>query len=260
MRPFSPSCLNTDQRTPRRSNANSVTAALWTAYEVCKRPDLLCRVRAVAEAAYDSRFRESESVKLGNDPLLQSIFAEVTRLRVVGIVPRYTVGGDFELGQWTIPEGSVLGLPSRAGALNENVWNAGTRDHPHPLDQFWADRFLVYPGDPGSGPLRRDQKSNLSIGSKVDGSAAEEPVFSLKGLKNVYTPFAGGSSICPGRHFAKHEVVSTLARLVLQYDIEIQKPPTWEPRMDPAFFPAGTLPPLDKIPFRIRRRTVKHGL
>ncbi|CAF9907999.1 MAG: hypothetical protein HETSPECPRED_007960 [Heterodermia speciosa] len=88
----------------------------------------------------------SESKILGEDPLLQSIFAEVTRLRVVGITPRYTVGGDFQLGEWPIPEGSFIEPP--AGALNKDIWNAGSDDDTHPLDTFWADRFLIYPADP----------------------------------------------------------------------------------------------------------------
>jgi len=201
-----------------------------------------------------SRQEDSESVKLGNDPLLQSIFAEVTRLRVVGIIPRYTVGGDFQLGEWSIPEGSFLRLPSRAGAMNKEIWNAGTSEDPHPLDKFWADRFLIYPYDPQSGPLCKDRSPPRISSTTMEGESSEEPRFSLKGLKDVYTPFGDESSLCPGRHFARQEVLSTLARLVLQYDIELDVPGAWEPRMDPAFFPTGTLPPLDKVPFRIRRR------
>ena len=202
------------------------------------------------------RHETSESKILGEDPLLQSIFAEVTRLRVVGIIPRFTVGGDFKLGDWSIPEGSFLGLPSRAGALNKDIWNAGSDDNPHPLDTFWADRFLVYPNDPNSGPVRKDIRPPEASLRTTGREQSNEPQFSLKGLKDVYTPFGGGSSLCPGRHFARQEVLSTLARLVLQYDIEFDVPASWEPRMDPAFFPTGTLPPLDKVPFRIRKRHV----
>ena len=228
-------------------------AIFWTVFEVFKRPLLLSRVRGIAQAAYDARHQDSESITLGKNPLLQSIFAEVTRLRVVGIIARRAVGEDFQLGEWTIPEGSYLGLPSNAGAMNKDIWNAGTEEAPHPLDEFWAERFLEYPDDPNSGPLRLERK--LARPAAIN-EASNEPVFSLKGLKDVYTPFAGGSALCPGRHFARQEVVGTLARLALQYDIELRVPENWEPRMDPAFFPTGTLPPLDKVPFRIRRRAL----
>lgn len=73
--------------------ANSVTAVFWTIFEVFRRPNLLSRVRSIPNAAVEASREESESKILGDGPLLQSIFAEVTRLRVVGIIPRYTVGG-----------------------------------------------------------------------------------------------------------------------------------------------------------------------
>ena len=140
--------------------------------------------------------------------------------------------------------------------MNKDVWNAGTDQDPHPLEEFWAERFLVYRDDPNSGPLRRDCRAPTTPIPATGTEASNEPIFSLKGLKDVYTPFAGGSALCPGRHFARQEVVGTLARLVLQYDIKLQVPENWEPRMDPAFFPTGTLPPLDKVPFKIRRRAL----
>lgn len=140
--------------------------------------------------------------------------------------------------------------------MNKEYWNAGTSGDPHPLDTFWAERFMVYPDDPDSGPLRKERRlGDKSTPSKEEGKS-NEPYFSLKGLKDVYTPFGGGSALCPGRHFARQEVVVTLARLVLHYDIELDVPEGWEPRMDPAFFPTGTLPPLDKVPFRIRKRVL----
>ena len=232
----------------------------WTIFEVFARPDLLSCVRDIAKSAFDTRAQESESVKLGNNPLLQSIFAEVTRLRVVGIIPRMAVGGNFQLGEWSIPEGSILGLPSRTGAMNKDIWNAGTDKDPHPLEEFWEERFLIYPNKPNSGPLRKresasyDSKQELTACSSILEKAPSEPTFSLKGLDGAYIPFGGGPGMCPGRHFAKQEVVCTLARIALNYDLELQVPKAWEPKMDPAFFPLGTLPPASKIPFKIRRR------
>lgn len=243
-----------------RVTANSVTAVFWTILEAYTRPDLLLRVIDIAQSAYDTRAQESESLKLGNHPLLQSIFAEVTRLRVVGIIPRHITGGDYQLGGWSFPNGSILVLSSRTGAMNKDVWNAGTPEEPHPLEEFWEERFLIYPDKPNSGPLR---KQNSVVSSKKQEPAAppsaqdkapSEATFSLKGLNGAYIPFGGGPGICPGRFFARQEVVCTLARIALQYEIELRVEKRWQPRMDTAFFPIGTLPPAEKVPFRIRRR------
>ena len=168
---------------------------------------------------------------------------------------RSPVHGSFQLGQWSIPQGSIIAIPSRVGAMNEDVWNAGTKENPHPLDEFWEERFLVYPDKPNSGPLR--QKSSVFSGKQepIAEKPLIEPKFSTKGLNGAYIPFGGGPGICPGRQFAKQEVICTLAKLAMTYDIELQTPEGWEPKMDTAYFPLGSLPPKNKVPFRIRRRS-----
>jgi cytochrome P450 len=175
-------------------------------------------------------------------------------------MPRVVVEEDLQLGEWTFPKGSIIGLPSRSGAMNKSFWNAGKKDNPHPVEGFWEERFLIYPNDPRSGPLRKQKGLPLSTEQKPKKRpstlerSSEEPMFSLKGLKSVYTPFGNGPGMCPGRHFAKQKVVCTLAILALYFDIEIQSPKGWEPKMDTSFFLTGALPPKDKVRFRIRRR------
>ena len=83
---------------------------------------------------------------------------------------------------------------------------------------------LHHPNDSSSGLLRKDVVLSEASSPTVGKENSNEPRFSLKGLKAVYTPSGGGSSLCPGRHFAKQEVLSTLAILVLQYDIETDVP------------------------------------
>ena len=213
------------------------------------------RVRGIVQSALDSSGEVSECTILGSDPLLQSIFAETTRLRVVGIIARTVVGGDFQLGKWSIPQGSLVGLSSRAGALNKDVWNAGTESDPHPLEEFWEERFLIYPENPYSGPLRKHEATSSPKWPETSKEPQDAPIFSLQGLQGAYIPFGGGLGICPGRHFAKQEVTCTIARFVLNYDVAIQASTEWRPRMDRSFFPGGSLPPKDRVPFSIRRRS-----
>lgn len=233
----------------------------WTVFEVFARPELLSRVRDIAQSAHDTRTQKSESIQLGNNPLLQSLFAETTRLRVAGIIARVPTGGDYQLGEWSIREGSILALSSCTGAMNKNVWNAGTAEEPHPLEDFWDERFLIYPDKPNSGPLRKskgaagiENQQSATPSSSTQGKPSHEPTFSLRGLNGAYIPFGGGAGICPGRHFARQEVLATLSILALRFDIQLHVRKGWTPKMDAAFFPIGVLPPADKVPFRIRRR------
>lgn len=54
-------------------------------------------------------------------------------------MPRVVVEEDLQLGEWTFPKGSIIGLPSRSGAMNKSFWNAGKKDNPHPVEGFWED-------------------------------------------------------------------------------------------------------------------------
>jgi len=190
-------------------------------------------------------------VKLSQDPLLQSILAEVIRIRVQGILLR-SATSEIELEGWKFPKGAYLMAPTHFGHFNKNVWNTGTPDSPHPLDGFWPERFLIYPDTPGSGPLRSAHGTKVHR-AQVSGSSSG-PTYSEQGLKGAYFPFGGKMHPCPGRQFTQYEVLNTLAILVLNYDIEICIKPGWAPRMNTKTFGLGTLPPAEKLPFRIRRR------
>ena len=90
-------------------------------FEVLARPHLFSRARDISHAAHEARAEEPESIKLGNNPLLQSSFVETIRLRVVGLLARSPVHGDFQLGEWSIPKGSIIAIPSRFRAMNKDV-------------------------------------------------------------------------------------------------------------------------------------------
>ena len=77
--------------------------------------------------------------------------------------------------------------------------------------------------------------------------------FSTDGLGGSFIPYGGGQNMCPGRMFAKQEILFTLAKLLLVFDIEIQGP---EPKMSFKAFGTGILGPERKTPFKIRRRHV----
>ncbi len=59
--------------------------------------------------------------------------------------------------------------------------------------------------------------------------------------------------MCPGRTFAKHEMLGSFAMLSSNFDIELLTSGQ-EIKPDMSFFSIGTMPPKGKIPFRIRRR------
>lgn len=238
--------------------ANSAISVFWTIFEVYSRPNLLSQVQSIFDTTINKE--GLTFMKAGQHPLLLSIFAEVTRLRVLGLVPRACTQGKFDFQGWTFPKSSLIVLSSNVGGMNENIWNQGSDEEPHPIDEFWAERFIVYADKPQSGPVRKKPSSEGSSKDPTpeklsDRIAAGHGIFSTEGLQGSFIPFGGGPGKCPGRDFARQEVIISLALFTKAYEMQLLTPEGWQPRMDHTFFPLGALPPVEPIPFRIRRRT-----
>ena len=238
-------------------NANAVPATIWFCLELIQDQKLLARVRqevdkARTPAASDTMGAGFDLAKLCDNPLLQSCFAETLRLYMNVALMRTPDKKDFTLGRWRFPRHKLIVLSSRTAHYNTDLWNAGTPEKPHPLNEFWADRFLVYPGDPSSGPLRVGAGSNeKKVKALREAKEQNGPIFSIDGLAGGWIPFGGGQHMCPGRFFAKNEMVAAFAIISSEYEIELTGGSKPEPDM--RFFPVGMLPPKDKITFRIRR-------
>jgi cytochrome P450 len=155
---------------------------------------------------------------------------------------------DIDFCGWAINKNERLSIASSNEAMDERIWNVGSDSDPHPLEEFWADRFLVYPNDPNSGPLKARQAPKSP--ETVEGRG--EPRFSPEGLENSWIPFSGVPRLCPGRHFAKQEMISAAAIMLAAFEIELRT--NQKPEIDKSYFGFGTVPPKGKIPCRIRRR------
>lgn len=243
-----------------RSNANSVEAAAWFIVEMLRDPELLNRIQAeVAETKYSADADTKELFdldKLCSMPVAQSTYAEVLRLRVSALISR-RAKYDMDFDGWTIKKGERVSAAAISRHQDSASWNTGTEDDPHPVTEFWADRFLVYPNDPLSGPL----KSPATVGTSTavsEENESDKPKFTTAGLTNTFMPYSGGARLCPGRHFAKQEIILTAAATISAFEIELRTPEGWVPKMDTTFFGGGTMPVKGKVPCRIRRR--KGGL
>ncbi|KAH8706987.1 cytochrome P450 [Phaeosphaeriaceae sp. PMI808] len=187
--------------------------------------------------------------KLMQKDLLQSVYAETLRLYVQAYVTRCSPHQDIAVGdKWWLPRNGVSMVSSYVSHMNVDFWN--TQGGKHPLTSFWAERFLLDPCDPQSGPIKRDlrevnePKANIIAAVGAGG-------FSMKGLSGAWIPYGGGYSACPGRLLAKRIILSTCARLLGEFDIIIH---TTEFKMDSSGFGLGTQKPLGPVAFAIRRR------
>jgi cytochrome P450 len=228
-----------------RFNHNVILAAFWATFEIFRDPNLLVRVREDVAACMTGEGPTSLNVeRLIKIPLLQSVFAETLRLRV-HIFNSRCIGNDgIQVNNWLLREKSIVLVSSTLAHLEAAEWNSGCNGE-HPLDMFWAERFVVYPNDPFSGPNKRRPE-------KV--SPTHEPYFQLdSSMAGRFVPFGGGAYTCPGRHFAKREVILTCAMMATHFDVEIAASGQ-NVKMDWSTGGFGTLKPSGKIAYRVRGR------
>ncbi len=200
-----------------------------------------CRI---ASASEDLAFNVQ---KLQQQPILGSVWLEVLRLYVATTMSRTPERADFKLGDWTIPMGKHMILSTYDAHRDEEAFKmyTGSDEDFHPLDEFWAERFLLNRG-------RAHQMQALDPGQEQ-----KEPAPRLKkydDLDGAYIPFGGGVSICPGRHYAKQKALSSFAILVTAFDFELSLGDGVEVKADLSYYGTGTLRPLGEVPIRLRRR------
>src|SRR5204862_2058328 len=123
-------------------------------------------------------------------PLLQSVFHEVLRLYMDVLITR-DVTEDLALPlddgkrQVLLKKNHVVMMPTWVGHHDETYWVDP------PCEMFYAERFL---------------KDDSETGKKV---------FTTSGMGRKFFPFGGGKTMCPGRVFAKQEILASVAMILL---------------------------------------------
>ena len=204
----------------------------WCAFEIYRDPQLLRDIRLEAESCIISRSADGKEVEFDTDalvrqPLLQAVFIETLRLRVHGFILRYPSTQDLQVNEWTFPKKNIVLTCATTAHLNPDIWSTTQRGS-RPANVFWPSRFLKQTQD-----------------GKVE--------FTLEGTEGSFVAFGGGVHACPGRHFAKREVLRTIALLVTLFDVEVMDE-RGAMEMSAVKFGFGLLGPTGKVPARMRRR------
>ncbi|KAH7311265.1 Pfs, NACHT and ankyrin domain protein [Stachybotrys elegans] len=225
---------------------NIVPLSMFAVFHVFKDKELQRRVRReIQDNLGDQKIEQVDVAKFVKAvPLLSSIYAETLRLYVKVYSLYRSPHDDVQLGRWVLPKGAVAVLNSGPSHMDPTFWN--TMDGKHPVDSFWADRFLVDPSDPQSGPVNPECRETTA-----EKRTATKPYFSTEGCEGAWIPYGGGYSMCPGRFIAKSVLVFTTALLVSKYDIEIDCD---KPRFTNKRYGMGVEDLKYPIPFRIKRR------
>ncbi|KAJ7786283.1 cytochrome P450 [Mycena metata] len=171
---------------------NTATTTFWAVLQVFARPELLAAVRAelpaaVVEDPATGERRLSMDLLKGACPTLHAVFRECLRVGSDNYSTRLVKSDMMLAGQWHLKAGSVVQIAGGVIHADEGIWGAHA-------DVFDPTRFL------------KDGESNKASEGKVHPAA--------------FRAFGGGKTLCPGRHFATHEILAFVAMIVLTFDLE----------------------------------------
>lgn len=161
-------------------------------------------------------------------PLLQSVYAEILRMRVSAFLSRSPAQDDtsYALGKYALKDDGQALLLLPMAHRNPDLWRPERQKQP--LSKFWADRFLD-----------RDQSTG-----------AER--FSTESLQqNGWFPYGGGVFVCPGKALAKQQMLAATVLFATYFDMEMLD---GVPQADEQFLGGSVPPPKTATRVRLRRK------
>ena len=198
---------------------------------------------------------------LNKMPKLESVVSEVLRMCIASITLRHVME-PFAL---KLGDQSVLLRGKDQVILAPTLTHYDASIYPNPTVFQW-DRFLMPAGNnKEQGAREEEEDTNVSL-----SRAKPKPARYKNGVKVpasiALQPFGGGSTMCPGRHFALAEIKAFVALVLVKWDIDFGKEDDDNvelafgkkgvPKLEQARAGLGSLPPLkgDKVKCRWRPR------
>lgn len=156
-------------------------------------------------------------------PLLVSAWQETLRLKDAVISTRVVEEDTVLNDTYLLKKGSLVQIPSSSSNMSPSIWGPDARI-------FNARRFMKAKTD------------------KIDREQARMQ-------KLAFHPFGGGSSLCPGRHFATTEILGVAATIVLGYELRMADGTGLRvPKAKKQLMSVAVLQPADELDIVMERR------
>ncbi|KAL0934666.1 nacht and ankyrin domain protein [Colletotrichum truncatum] len=207
------------------TTANTIPAATWMILHTFLDKPLLSRMRHELSINGSETALPRDAVNLGSAPLLNSVYRETLRLHIAGATGRTRATSGFGPHQGS----KVTMTASWLGGLDTAFWNQGhiiNGGPEHSVEIFWAERFLRYPDDTSSGPILIQKETNISPRTRITSAPKtihDDAKAKLvnSGLQGHWFPFGGGAWRCPGEALAKSTILTSVALLLNEFNIDI---------------------------------------
>ncbi|KAF7528610.1 hypothetical protein G7054_g10100 [Neopestalotiopsis clavispora] len=206
---------------------NATTSTFWMILQIFANPDLVAGIRG--ELHNIIHYEDGTDVDtlaiddLRNKcPLLVAVYRECLRLNSdnnsMRVVKETTILAD----RWFLAKGSIVQIAGGIIHADPSVWGPN-------VGEFDPARFL---GGHGGITEKRTERQYHPA---------------------AFRAFGGGKTLCPGRHFAMSEILSLVALIVLQFDIDAPNGGRIEvPKKNDAVLPVHILEPAEPVEVLLR--------
>jgi hypothetical protein len=211
--------------------ANAMPTTYWLLAHLIARPELLTEVRQELEkdglVRVDgiSRIIKISALK-ASCPLLASMLREVLRIYAPMASARYVLEDTVIGDEYLLKKGSIIQMAGGAIHKDDRIWGSD-------VDQFNPYRFI-----------------HSSSGSVVAEDGKVKTVHA-----SAFRGFGGGTSLCPGRHFAQMEITGFAAMMLLAFEFIIPVENMVLPKKKPMMAPISVLKPDKDLMVKIQRRS-----
>ncbi len=173
---------------------NTTPTVFWMLFYVYSCPEVLQDLRRelaaimrVTKDASGSPVRTLDIVSVKTHcPLLTSTFQEVLRHRSVSTSVRQVMEDTMLDGKYLLKKDAILQMPSLVIHTDAEIWGSD-------VESFNHRRFMT--------------------------NKANKPPETKRVAAGAFRAFGGGSTLCPGRHFATTEILAVVVGFVMRYEL-----------------------------------------
>ncbi|KAL8801097.1 MAG: hypothetical protein Q9182_004690 [Xanthomendoza sp. 2 TL-2023] len=218
---------------------NATPTFFWILTHIYSRPTLLAELRAeIANVTESATAGDTTTNSIliskfkSHCPLLLSTYQETLRLQTHNTSSRWVTKDTLLADQYLLKAGNVIQMPGYPVHTLPSIWGPdATAFNPH--------RFL-----------------------KLDRNAKPKDKSSPKQHPASFRSFGGGTTLCPGRHFATAEICAAAAMMVMRFEMEpVRGDGMWRiPDWMRGKVASGIPPPERDIKVKVRVRDEAKGV
>ncbi|KAI0021806.1 cytochrome P450 [Xylariomycetidae sp. FL0641] len=209
---------------------NATTSTFWILLQIYADSDLLTMVRGEVSLVLRNdnygtqRSRISITDLKDRCPMLVAVYRECLRLGSDNYSTRLVKENFMLADRYFLKKDSVVQIAGGVIHADQTIWGDN-------VEKFNPHRFL-------------DKKAPQARGSKQNQI---HPA--------AFRAFGGGKTLCPGRHFAMNEILSLVALMILQFDMEsVDGGRIQVPKKNDGVLPVHILEPVRPVMVRITKR------